>query len=120
MNASRSNLNPLDHILWATPDLDQGCAEFSAASGVIPAGGGSHAGFGTRNRLTSLGEGLYFEVISVDPAQDNYRQRAERIGELQAATSCAGTETGLSISSDGRMTCSTSAGKTSGPARSKS
>lgn len=85
MNETAQKLNPLDHILWASPDLDQGCEEFSAATGVTPAGGGSHAGFGTRNRLASLAENLYFEVISVDPAQDNFRERAERIGDLQAA-----------------------------------
>ena len=74
----------LDHILWAVPDLEEGAAMFEAASGIAPAGGGSHAGFGTRNTLASLGEQLYFEVISVDPAQENHRERAERIGELSA------------------------------------
>jgi hypothetical protein len=76
--------NPLDHVLWAVPDLDAGVERFARATGVVPAGGGSHAGFGTRNKLASLGDRLYFEVISVDPAQTGFRERAERIGSLSA------------------------------------
>jgi hypothetical protein len=75
---------PLDHILWAVPDLDAGCAAFAGATGVTPGGGGSHDGFGTRNRLASLGRDLFFEVISVDPAQHEFRTRAQRIGQLRA------------------------------------
>lgn len=77
-------MHELDHILWAAPDLDDGARQFAAASGVTPAGGGSHAGFGTRNTLASLGERLYFEVISVDPAQTDHKARAQRLARLTA------------------------------------
>ena len=74
--------NPLDHMLWAAPDLEAGAQLFEQCTGVKPGGGGSHDGFGTRNTLASLGENLYFEVISVDPAQDNFNTRAGRISSL--------------------------------------
>jgi hypothetical protein len=71
-----------DHLLWAAPDLDAGSAAFAAATGVTPTVGGSHPGFGTRNRLASLGSGAFFEVISVDPAQTTHGPRAERIAAM--------------------------------------
>lgn len=77
-----TDLNPLDHILWAAADLDAGARAFAQATNVTPDGGGSHAGFGTRNTLASLGEDLYFEVISPDPAQTNFDSRAGRIATL--------------------------------------
>lgn len=72
----------LDHILWAAADLDGATAAFRAATGVAPAVGGSHAGFGTRNSLVSLGPGLYFEIISLDPAQKTAAARAAEIAAI--------------------------------------
>lgn len=59
----------IDHLLWAAPDLDSGGALFRELTGIEAAVGGTHDGHGTRNRLASLGEGVYFEIISPDPAQ---------------------------------------------------
>jgi hypothetical protein len=59
----------LDHLLWGAPDLDAGSSKFAALTGITPVTGGSHPGFGTRNRLVSLGGEVFFEIISPDPEQ---------------------------------------------------
>jgi hypothetical protein len=60
----------LDHILWATPDLERGCAQFADLTGVAPAPGGAHPGFGTRNALSSFSQTTYLEILAPDEAQD--------------------------------------------------
>ena len=72
----------LDHILWAAADLETAERSFEKATGVKPALGGAHPGFGTRNSLASLSRGVYFEIISLDPAQGKRGDRAVEISAL--------------------------------------
>ena len=63
------SLAQVDHLLYATPDLDLGIATIENLLGVRAAIGGQHIGFGTRNALLSLGPSIYFEIVGPDPAQ---------------------------------------------------
>lgn len=60
----------LDHLLWAGPDLDVLADTFQRLTGITPEPGGAHPGFGTRNRLVGLTDGIYLELIAPDPEQD--------------------------------------------------
>ena len=63
----------LDHLVLATPDLAATVADFTRRTGVAPAPGGVHIGFGTRNYLVSLGGTGYLEIIGPDPEQPEPR-----------------------------------------------
>lgn len=62
--------SPMDHLVWAGPDLFAAVAEFETLTGIAPVPGGQHPGFGTRNFLVGLGETSYLEIIGPDPQQD--------------------------------------------------
>lgn len=59
----------LDHLVYATPHLEDTVEQLAHALGVRPQPGGQHQGWGTHNYLASLGDGTYLEIVGPDPRQ---------------------------------------------------
>lgn len=57
----------LDHFAIAAESLEEGRAYAEEALGVTLLPGGKHAHYGTHNMLLGLEDGLYMEMIAVDP-----------------------------------------------------
>ncbi|UXX84079.1 VOC family protein [Roseovarius pelagicus] len=57
----------LDHIAIACKTLEEGRAVVEEALSVTLQPGGQHDHFGTHNLLLGLANGLYLEVIAIDP-----------------------------------------------------
>jgi catechol 2,3-dioxygenase-like lactoylglutathione lyase family enzyme len=59
----------IDHVIYATADLDAAAARVEAELGVAAVAGGRHEGLGTHNRIVPLGGG-YLELLAVaDPGE---------------------------------------------------
>lgn len=57
----------LDHITVVARTLDEGAAHIKTMLGIDMPAGGRHPAMGTHNRLLSLGDTMFLELIAVDP-----------------------------------------------------
>jgi len=60
----------IDHIAITAPTLEAGAKLVKKSLGVTPQKGGEHPRMGTHNLLLRLGDSVYLEVISPDPAAE--------------------------------------------------
>jgi len=67
----------IDHLVFATNDLQHGIDKIETLFGISTSPGGSHPGMGTRNALLGLGPKCYLEIIGPDPDQTDFQ--GERI-----------------------------------------
>ena len=74
---------PVDHLVYATPDLGLGIDRVERLLGIRATPGGQHPGAGTRNALIALGPTAYLEIVGPDLEQPEPGQpRWFRIDEL--------------------------------------
>ena len=67
--ASAKLISRVDHLVYATPDLNRGVEEIEKLLGVRATAGGQHPRLGTRNALVALGPTTYLEILGPDPEQ---------------------------------------------------
>jgi len=76
----------IDHVIWATRDLDDAAAWLLREHGLAAVPGGRHPGQGTANRIVPLGS-AYLEILAVvDPEEARHpgfgRTLSDRLSEV--------------------------------------
>jgi hypothetical protein len=71
----------IDHVIYATADLDAAAARVESGLGLSVVAGGRHEGHGTHNRIVPLGGG-YLELMAI--ADPDEAARSPIGGALQA------------------------------------
>jgi hypothetical protein len=66
---SKTTLPQVDHLVYATPDLEAAIGQLEMILGIQAVPGGRHLAWGTRNALIALGEKTYLEIVGPDPEQ---------------------------------------------------
>jgi hypothetical protein len=67
----------IDHVIYATADLDAAAAHVEQVLGVAARGGGRHERIGTHNRIVPLGGG-YLELLAIADAGEAARSELGR------------------------------------------
>ena len=62
----------VDHLVFATPDVEQTIKNLALRLGVSSVAGGRHPQWGTHNALLSLGPRSYLEIMGPEPALSRY------------------------------------------------
>lgn len=68
--AAHRDILELDHLAVCAQRLEDGVRFVEQTLGVSMQPGGQHPYYGTHNRLLGLADGLYLEVIAIDPDGD--------------------------------------------------
>jgi hypothetical protein len=76
----------IDHVVYATRDLEPAATRFREEFGLVTTPGGTHPRWGTANRIAPLGDARYVELITIVDAElaattDLGRAIAERIAD---------------------------------------
>lgn len=78
-------LSKVDHLVYATPDLDRTLDTLERYLGVRATPGGRSPGRGTRNALISLGTASYLEIVAPDPREPQPSQPPWWMHDLREA-----------------------------------